>query len=409
MTARADGSSAGGPGPESAGPAPAAGSAAASSASWSWAVAGSIVFHVGLVIVSAWLPEGGAAGGGSKRDPLFTPGAVIPIETTAVALAEPIAAAEPVLPRVEPDPESPATAPTEAEASEHPQPDSPHPTGEPPPTPTEAEAQPNATAPGLSLHGLRDGAHASTAGAGKVVVDPSMLQGSRELYEDSVQNPGVGSGGVQGPAPAPASGNDFTFTKEKGKLVYRDPAGRFVATLNADGRVNFRNKGAKGSWTNIGMAGPGDALMAAAGDDPYARLKHKLLKATFEMRLEMAVDFQKKQLDKRLARLNGELEKIWADERRDLGARKQLLFERWDECDEPDEVASAGAELPGFGAVDDSELDDARHSAAVSARKRILEFIRKHAPKGSAEAFTAAEIAAMNQRRVSKQKFSPYD
>jgi hypothetical protein len=239
------------------------------------------------------------------------------------------------------------------------------------------------------------------------VVDPSKLQGSRDLYEGSVDESAVG---IQGPAPAP-SGPDYAFSKEKGKLVYRDPSGRFVATLNPDGRVNFRNKGAKATWTNIGLAGPGDALMAAAGDDPYARLKAKLLKATFEMRLGMAVNFQKKQIDKRLHRLDGELGKIWADERRGLGDRKELLFQRWDECDEPDE-SSSDAQLPGFGPVENpklgSELDDARHHAAADARKRILKFIREHAPQSSTEAFTAAEIADMNRRRVSKQKFSPY-
>ncbi len=380
--------------------------ASRSGASWGWAAACSVAFHIALVAFASVLPDGGSRGGGAKRDQLFTPGAVIPIETVerAVARAEPTR--EPVLPRPTPTSEEPARAPSEA--SDAAEPSSPEPGSEPPPTTTEAQAQPN-QAPGLSLHGLRDDAHASMAGAGsKVLVDPSMLQGSRELYEGSVQDPGVGAGAVQGPA-APSGATDYSFSNEKGKLVYRDPSGRFVATLNPDGRVNFRNKGAKGSWTNIGLAGPGDALMAAGGDDPYARLKAKLLKATFEMRLGMAVNFQKKQLDKRLRRLDGELGKIWADERRDLAARKELLFQRWDECDEPEEVAGGQAELPGFGAVDNSELDEARQSAAVSARKRILKFIREHAPKGSAEAFTAAELADMNRRRISKEKFSPYD
>lgn len=49
-------------------------------------------------------------------------------------------------------------------------------------------------------------------------------------------------------------------------------------------------------------------------------------------------------------------------------------------------------------------LDVSRLFAAGS-----LKFIREHAPKGSAEAFTAAELADMNRRRVSKEKFSPYD
>jgi hypothetical protein len=233
-----------------------------------------------------------------------------------------------------------------------------------------------------------------------------MLHGSRELYEDSARD-AAEVAAIQGPAPAPSGKQDYAFSKENGKLVYRDPGGRFVATLNPDGRVNFRNKGAKATWTNIGMAGPGDMLSAAAGEDPYARLKAALLKATFEMRLGMAVDFQKRQLDKRLSRLDGELDKIWTDERRELSARKELLFQRWDECDEPDEV-SAAAELPGFGSVESSELDQARQGAATSARKRILKFIREHAPKGSAEAFTVTELADMNRRRASKQKFDPY-
>ncbi|MFO7567623.1 MAG: hypothetical protein R6X02_33575 [Enhygromyxa sp.] len=362
----------------------------------------SIACHIGLAIAASMLPDGGRSGGAGERDRLYTPGAVIPIETVerAVARAEPVVE-EPRSPAPTDNPELPAKAPSDHPESSKPAPSS----GAAPPEPTEAtEAQEPSRAPGLSLHGLRDNARASTTGTGKVAVDPSLLQGSRELYEESVQD--AAEAPVQGPAPAPR-GKDYAFSKENGKLIYRDPAGRFVATLNPDGRVNFRNKGAKASWTNIGMAGPGDVLAAAAGDDPYARLKAALLKATFDMRLGMAVDFQKRQLDKRLRRLDGELDKIWADERRDLAARKELLFQRWDECDEPDDLTAA-AELPGFGALESSELDDARQGAAASARKRILKFIREHAPKGSPEAFTAAELAEMNRRRVSKQKFAPY-
>jgi hypothetical protein len=362
----------------------------------------SVAFHIALVVVASLLPKGGSSGG-AARDQLFTPGAVIPIEAveTAVARAEP--SRDPIGPAPSRDPESPAKAPVDHPKSSNPEPSS---GAARPPEPTEAHAEPN-EAPGLSLHGLRDHARASVGSAGKgVVVDPSLLQGSRELYESSIPEEEDG-GAIQGPAPAP-SGKDFAFSKEKGKLIYRDPAGRFVATLNPDGRVNFRNKGAKATWTNIGMAGPGDILSAAAGQDPYARLKAALLKATFDMRLGMAIDFQKRQLDKRLSRLDGELDKIWADERRDLPSRKELLFQRWDECDEPEDAA-ATAELPGFGAVENSELDDARQDAAASARKRILKFIREHAPKGSGEAFTAAELADMNRRRASKQKFDPYE
>jgi hypothetical protein len=379
-------------------------SGSTSSTTWAWAAVGSIVFHVGLVLLSMVIPDGGRSSGAASQDRLFTPGAVIPIELAQVAThAEPTRESMlPAKPAVEAE-APPATAPVD-----HPQSSTPHPRAgaERPPDPTEAHAETDPSrSPGLALHGMRETSRAATAG--KVVVDPALLQGSRELYEQSVNNPGVGDGAVQGPAPAPSSGRDLAFKKENGKWIYRDPAGGFTATLNPDGRVNFRNKGAKATWTNIGMAGPGDLLSAAGGEDPYARLKAKLLEATFEMRLGMAVDFQKAQLAKRLKRLDGDLDKIWADENRDLRARKELLFQRWDECDEPDEAADVA--LPGFGSVDSSDLDRARQDAASSARKRILKFIREHAPKGSAEAFTAAELADMNRRRASKQKFSPYE
>jgi hypothetical protein len=369
------------------------------SATWTRAAFGSLVFHVGLVIASMVLPDGSRNAGAAKRDELFTPGAVIPIEALPmVARAEP--SGRPSSPNQ--DDES-AKAPLDQSPSSTP---SPSKGAARPPEPQQAESQPSQT-PGLSLHGLREGATAATTGSG-VVVDPSLLSGSREAYEESVIHPGVGEGAVQGPA-APSKGPDYTFAREKDKLVYRDPHGRFVATLRSDGRVDFRNKGAKASWTQIGIGGAGDLISAAAGDDPYARIKAKLLEATFEMRLGMAVKFQKGQIDKRLARLGGELDKIWADERRDLSTRKDLLFQRWDECDEPEEASSGTAELPGFGPVENSELDDARQDAGSSARRMIEKFIREHAPKGSAEAFTAAEIAEMNRRRESKQKFSPYE
>ena len=296
------------------------------------------------------LPEGDDSGA-SSRDVLFTPGAVIPIEAveTTVARAEPSLPAPPP-----PSTSDPATAPSDQSPSQQPSP-----RGAKPDDPDTADTEPTEQ-PGMLLHGARDGARPSTAGSGKVVVDPSMLQGSAQAYQDSLPPPGS-EGPAEGPA-APAK-VDYSFKREKGKLVYRDPHGRFVATLRADGRVDFKNKGGKASMTQIGMAGPGDLLMAASGQDPYARLKSKLLKATFEMRLNMAVGFQKKQIDKRLNRLQGELDKIWADPRRNLAARKELVFQRWDECDEPENVASAPLEVPGFGTLESSELDEARHDA----------------------------------------------
>lgn len=368
---------------------------------WVWAVVGSAVFHLGLVLVASVLPEGTRHGGGVERDELFTPGAVIEIETVApqkLAVAEP--SREPLIPpsAEELEAERPAHAPDDHPRSSDPAPDS---GSEPPPKPTEAEPSERT---GL-FSGMRDSARPTTSGSG-VVVDPSMLQGSRAAYHDSVENPGVGSGAVQGPAAKAKGSSEYAFKTEKGKRIYRDPGGRFIATLRADGRVDFRNKGAGASWTQIAIGDPGALLSTAAGEDPYARAKAKLLKATFELRIGMAVSFQKRQIKKRLRRLEKDLERIWTNEQRDLAARKELIFQRWDECEEPEDLGPS--EVPGFAEIDTSELDEARQDAAGDARKTIEGFVRKHAPRGSAQAFTAAELADMNRRRVSKQKFSPY-
>lgn len=369
-----------------------------------WVKAGvaSVVAHLLLFGASTLLPSGTRAGGAAQRDDLFTPGAVIPIEPVPVQMAQ----AKPSGPRPidsARDPEQPALAPLDEPASTKPAPDGGH---EPPPNAVEAESAPS-EAVGL-LSGHRASAHASaTAHRGSgVVVDPSLLAGDEAIWREGVENPGVGSGGVQGPSAPPDPSKDFVFRNEKGKRVYKDPNGRFVATLRPDGRVDFRNKGAKASWSQIGIGDPGGLIAAAGGEDPNARLKAKLLRATFEMRLNMAVKFQKKQMDKRLARLDKDLEKIWTDGRRSLWARKELLFDRWDECEEASDVEPV--EIPGFSEIDTSDLDEARQKAAGKARKKILVFIREHAPRGSAEAYTAGELAKLNARRISKQKFEPY-
>jgi hypothetical protein len=370
------------------------------SRAWSVALVGSGVGHLAFAVALSMMPDNQAGrGGGARRDELFTPGAVVPIQTTAVTMM-PTPRDRPSIPR------DPAGAPFDEPKSSQPSPDG---SGSRTGNPTPADEAPPSETPGL-LSGARD----KTSGAmvtspGRVVIDPALLGGSRTAFQDSAPpDPGVGSGEIQGPAPAAKT--DLSFTRDKGKLMYRDPGGRFVATLRSDGRVDFKNKAGKMSWTDNAIGDPSALIRMAAGEDPYARAKAELLKATFDLRLGMAVAFQKKQLDKRLDRLEGELSKIWTDERRDLAARKELLFQRWDECDEPDEAADeSSAEVPGFGIVENSELDQARHDAATGARTRIEKFIRKHAPTGSAEAFSASDLASMNKRRISKQKFDPYE
>jgi len=80
----------------------------------------------------------------------------------------------------------------------------------------------------------------------------------------------------------------------------------------------------------------------------------------------------------------------WAWERGgDVATRKRDLFELWDEC------AETG--------------DDAVVEAGASARLYVIAFIRSRLPAAGPDAYTAAELAALNAHRQSKQPFAPYD
>lgn len=53
-------------------------------------------------------------------------------------------------------------------------------------------------------------------------------------------------------------------------------------------------------------------------------------------------------------------------------------------------------------------LDRIRHQAAAEARRKIVKFVRKNAPWGAPNAYTAAELHQLNARRISIERFDPY-
>lgn len=82
--------------------------------------------------------------------------------------------------------------------------------------------------------------------------------------------------------------------------------------------------------------------------------------------------------------------------------RKDAILELWDELQlpvaVPDELRADVAR----------SLQPARERAADEARLCILDFVRRHAPAGSPEAYTEAELAAINAGRVGAARFEPY-
>lgn len=132
-----------------------------------------------------------------------------------------------------------------------------------------------------------------------------------------------------------------------------------------------------------------DALMRKLGvGDPYASKKLAFLDATRDERAQIGARYRAGQLAQTDILVRKNLDALWSTIS-DPAARKQALFELWDEAVETGDprVVEAGA----------------------AARRQIVGFIRARMPAGSAQAFTATELAALNSKRQSKQPFAPYE
>ncbi|MBA3456219.1 MAG: hypothetical protein H0T42_24175 [Deltaproteobacteria bacterium] len=130
-----------------------------------------------------------------------------------------------------------------------------------------------------------------------------------------------------------------------------------------------------------------DALMRRNGQDPYASKKLQYLDSTRDQRVQIGQRHRAKQLEQAVVIMKGNLDRVWSLPTPQ--ARRQALFELWDECAEtgPAELVAAGRD----------------------ARKLVVGVIRARIPAGSADAFSAEDLVALNQRKQSKAKFAPYD
>lgn len=183
-----------------------------------------------------------------------------------------------------------------------------------------------------------------------------------------------------GPVLAPSGGGTYHY-RERG----------FTADIARDGTVSFDNN------SNVAVATGGallsfdltEVVMAAAGEDPFTADKLRFLEETRALRLEMCDRARAEALKESIVDLGHRLRRIWS--RSDLPAaeRRRLLFELWDECGE-------------------TEPGDATAQAALMARTTILAFVRRQLPPGSADAYRPEELLALNERRVSRERFAPY-
>ena len=122
-----------------------------------------------------------------------------------------------------------------------------------------------------------------------------------------------------------------------------------------------------------------DEIMRGLGQDPYRVEKARFLAATFELRMQLAVEAQKTAVAAALDQWPAMIETLWADERYTPRERRRILFELWRDSDQ-------GA-------------DGARERGLIEG------FVRKRLPCGSADAYSDGELQAF---RTTAPDFSPY-
>ncbi len=122
--------------------------------------------------------------------------------------------------------------------------------------------------------------------------------------------------------------------------------------------------------------------MRANGQDPYSYERNWFLDQTQALRDRLADRAAVLARGAALARLPKRLRAIWSDPSRSAHARRTAIFALWDDCAD-DEVGAR-------------------------ARHIVERFIRTNLPSGSADAYTAEELRALNARRASPVPFTPY-
>lgn len=130
-----------------------------------------------------------------------------------------------------------------------------------------------------------------------------------------------------------------------------------------------------------------DGLMRGSGQDPYAARKMAFLDRTRGERMQIAATENRERLRRSLHQTRADLERLWRGSGT-AAEKRELLFMLWDEC------AESGS---------DEVVKTAR-----AVRGAIVGFVRRHMPARSRLAFTAAELAQLNGRRTSAERFDPY-
>lgn len=120
--------------------------------------------------------------------------------------------------------------------------------------------------------------------------------------------------------------------------------------------------------------------------DVYSTRKRKLLDSTIDERAQRGELYRSQQLKRAPELVRRNLVALWAATT-DPAERREALFAMWDECAEGEGSLGEAGEL---------------------ARKEVIDWIVAYLPRGSAGAYSDADIARLSAHRTSKQAFDPY-
>lgn len=162
--------------------------------------------------------------------------------------------------------------------------------------------------------------------------------------------------------------------------------GTYTARIAPDGTVTMKD--APNLQPDLRVLGATfditDAIMRSRGEDPYASAKLSWLDRTRDTRVAQGARYRADQLAQADSMMRANIDAMWV-RLPDDAARKQALFEMWDECAETgDPETIAGAQ---------------------QARAEIMSFIR--ARLRGPDAYTPAEVARFNARKQSRARFAP--
>lgn len=167
--------------------------------------------------------------------------------------------------------------------------------------------------------------------------------------------------------------------------THRTDKTTFVAEVAKDGTVKLTDK------ANLRRNGLGatfdttDWLMRRQGMDPYASAKREYLDRTRDQRVEIGKAYRKEQLAQSAKLMATNLDRLWASVP-DVSARKQAVFELWEECAETGDAAIV--------------------EGGAKARTLLERFVQ--VKLRGADGFTAEELARLNAHRRSRAAFDPY-